>query len=105
MNNSTAFAFDTALVSFIAGCQKLIDDENLMTRNVLRSKPGRRYVKLVRCDTHGNDESVFCFVEKETGNVLKPASWAAPAKGSRGNIFDDHNGLRRMSWTGPAYNR
>ena len=34
----------------------------------------------------------FCFVEKETGNVFKPAGWRAPyLKGKnavRGNIYD-----------------
>ena len=39
-----------------------------------------------------NDNSVYCFVEKETGNVYKPAGWRAPyTKGNnpvRGNIFN-----------------
>jgi hypothetical protein len=38
------------------------------------------------------------------GDVLKPASWKAPAKGARGNIFDEHNGLNRMTEYGPEYN-
>jgi hypothetical protein len=33
--------------------------------------------------------SVYGFVDKTTGNAYKAASWKAPAKGVRGNIFDD----------------
>ncbi len=36
--------------------------------------------------TTGGSRSVICFVEIATGNVLKAASWAAPAKGVRGHI-------------------
>ena len=35
------------------------------------------------------DRSAFAFVDKKTGDVLKPASWSAPAKHARGNIFDE----------------
>ena len=44
------------------------------------AKPGKKYIKLVSKD------SVFAFIETETGNIFKPASYAAPAKGIRGNI-------------------
>ena len=49
-------------------------------------KGGRKYDKVT------NDNSVYCFVEKSTGNVYKPAGWRAPyTKGNnpvRGNIFN-----------------
>ena len=49
-------------------------------------KGGRKYDKVT------NDNSVYCFVEKATGNVYKPAGWRAPyTKGNnpvRGNIFN-----------------
>lgn len=48
--------------------------------------------------------SVHCFVDRETGDVLKAESWTRPAKGARGNIFDAQNGLGRMDEYGPAYN-
>ena len=34
------------------------------------------------------------------GDLMKPASWRAPAKHSRGNIFD---GTAKYKWTGPEY--
>ena len=47
---------------------------------------GRRFDKLVQ------DNSVYCFVEKATGNVYKSATWKQPyTKGKncvRGNIYD-----------------
>lgn len=34
------------------------------------------------------------------GDLMKAASWRAPAKHSRGNIFE---GTERYKWTGPKY--
>ena len=48
---------------------------------------GRKYYKLVHRDR--NQRSVHCFIDKTTGDVLKPASWSAPAKGSRFNLLND----------------
>ena len=53
-------------------------------------KTGKRYYKIVQQEfetweksrNYGKytDGSVHCFVDKETGDVYKPASWSAPAK-------------------------
>ena len=47
---------------------------------------GRRFDKIVK------DTSVYCFVEKDTGFIFKPASWKAPQlktkKPVRGSIYD-----------------
>jgi hypothetical protein len=48
---------------------------------VTKGKKNAKYMIKV-----GGQNTVVCFVELETGNILKPASWAAPAKGARGNI-------------------
>jgi len=58
---------------------------------------GRKYFKIVKSG------SVFAFVNKENGDVLMPASWAAPAKHARGNIYDDDIGMSRVGPYGPAY--
>ena len=42
---------------------------------------GRKYAKVL--DDHG----VYCFVDRKTGDVLMAASWSAPAKHARGNIY------------------
>jgi len=49
---------------------------NSWTSTALTYDVGRKYFKLIQ------DRSVFCFIDKD-GNVYKPASWKAPAKGVR----------------------
>ena len=59
---------------------------SILTPPTYTIKGGRKYDKVT------TDSSVYCFVEKETGNVYKPAGWRAPyTKGNnpvRGNIFN-----------------
>ena len=55
---------------------------------------GSRYVKLVVMNYDDTKvASVFGFIDRATGNVLKAASFNAPAKGVRGNVFDADNGM------------
>lgn len=53
-------------------------------------KPGRKNIKIVRID---GQTMVHCFIDAETGDIYKAASWNAPAKHARGNIFDDGFGI------------
>jgi hypothetical protein len=47
---------------------------------------GRKYYKVVITSNNGQGQaSVYCFIDKE-GNIYKPATWKAPAKGIRGHI-------------------
>lgn len=52
---------------------------------------GKRYAKIV---SNAYGTSVYCFVEIETGNILKAESWKAPAKHARGNIADKNGGWK-----------
>ena len=71
----------------------------------ITTKPGRKFIKIIR------DNSVWGFVAKAdgvhkgvqmiAGDVLKAAGWSAPAKHTRGNIFDNKQDY--FSWTGPNY--
>jgi len=47
----------------------------------------RKYHKIIMKDY--NQSHVHLFVDKETGDVYKPASFKAPAKGVRYNLLDD----------------
>lgn len=63
------------------------------------AKIGKRYAKIV---VNG---SARAFIDIETGDIYKSASWSQPAKGIRGNLFDASNGLGCMTEYGPAYAR
>lgn len=43
---------------------------------------GKKYHKVIMIDG-GGGRSVHCFIDKQTGEVYKSASWKAPAKGVR----------------------
>lgn len=51
----------------------------------LTVEKGRKYARIVT--NHTNQRLVFCFVDLRTGDILKSATWRAPAKYPRGNIF------------------
>ena len=72
--------------------QEQLDAIENGTANLYRFvvKTGKRYYKIVQQEFETweksryygqyRDGSVHCFVDKETGDVYKPASWSAPAK-------------------------
>ena len=63
---------------------------------------GRKYHK-VWMSTESGNRSIHAFVDKKTGDVLKPASTKAPAKGVRFNLLDEasrENMLSRVEWSG-----
>jgi hypothetical protein len=47
---------------------------------------GKKYHKVIFVDG-GGSRSVHCFVDKQTGQVYKSASWRSPAKGERYNLL------------------
>jgi hypothetical protein len=56
--------------------------------NFFAIETGKKYHKIVSTD--GKDRrSSYGFIDKETGDLFKAASWAAPAKHARGNILDE----------------
>jgi hypothetical protein len=63
---------------------KLCEGENVPEFNI---NTLRKYHKIIMKDY--NQSHVHLFVDKETGDVYKAASWKAPAKGIRYNLLDD----------------
>ena len=77
-------------------------------------KKGRKYLKIINQQyddmgayaTHQyKDGSVHAFIDRETGDVYKPASWNKPAKHVRYNLLErsDRNFLfdwRNVGWAG-----
>ena len=72
----------------------------------LSLKKGRKFMKVI------HDNSVWGFISLvdgehkgapiKIGDIMKAAGWSAPAKHSRGNIFDKEF-HKSFSWTGPNY--
>lgn len=102
--------FDKALKAFLKGAQQIIDDHykrdlpNLKP-SILVTTSGSKYVKVISKAQSGSGTSAWAFIDKTTGDVLKPATWNRPAKHARGNIYDQDNGTRSVSPYGPAYLR
>lgn len=48
---------------------------------------GRKFARVYRVDSRGATGGVYCFVDRSSGDILKAASWKAPAKHARGNIY------------------
>ena len=71
------------------------------------AKWGGKYIKLgpmrERDGVLENDSGVAAFIDIATGDILKPASWAAPAKGVRGNIYDKGSWKGAVTAYGAAY--
>lgn len=107
------------LVRFVAACAALIEDYRAvnfpsLSPETLSVEEGTKFLRIVR-KGHGNG-SVYAFVARtdnttkalgtvRAGDVLKPATYAAPAKHARGNIFDPFGGMGRMGPYGPDYLR
>ena len=120
--------FKVALATFVQGCQQVIDNANLCflsyaevrNRNAKYIAIDRNEYVLKEGDLNKwwepGSGSVHSFVasansstkglgEVKFGDVLKPATYKAPAKHARGNVFDPNNGLGTIEWTGPGYLR
>jgi len=89
------------------GNEEVIEAGITARANELGYKVGKKYIKI----TEMNGGSVWGFVVNsdddpkfKKGDILKAASWSAPAKNqARGNVIDgDFSWVR---WTGPEYLR
>ncbi len=106
---TTTPEFDKAFDEWLKAAQKIVDDyykkafDGKQGKTLSYTKGPKRY-KIISTNESGH-QSVWAFIDKTTGDVLKPASWKAPAKGARGNILDKDKGLRRLTAYGPEYNK
>jgi hypothetical protein len=48
---------------------------------------GKRFARIIKKD--GSSISAYGFIDLQNGDLLKAASWKAPAMHARGNIFAD----------------
>jgi len=49
-------------------------------------RQGRKFDKIVMTSLNGSSGSVYAFVERVNGNLIKAASWKAPQKNSDGSF-------------------
>ena len=101
-------SFDDAMNVLLDNIQKDYSKLNMTHRTKLdlELRPGRKFIKVVE------GSRVWGFIAKVDGihkgipmlkgDILKAATWSAPAKHSRGSIFDKEM-HKSFSWTGPNY--
>ena len=103
-------SFDNAMETLLVKIQENYDNRymgsNVHKKLDLTLKPGRKFIKVVE------GSRVWGFIAKVNGvhkdvpmlkgDILKAATWHAPAKHSRGSIFDKEM-HKSFSWTGPNY--
>ena len=75
-------------------------------RDGLKINPGRKFDKIIEKNRVwgfvAKTDGVLKGVAYNVGDVFKAAGWSAPAKHSRGSIFDKEF-HKSFSWTGPNY--
>ena len=105
MKNAVNSDLATALIGYkdaiLADYAKFLKDlDELENKFAVEFAEGSKYVKIISISA-GGSRSVHSFVEKSTGNILKAASWAAPARNfSRGNVYITSSYEKRVRWTG-----
>jgi hypothetical protein len=113
---------DPEFVAWLEACQKMIDEQLRVTyptlyagkdrTKFLSAEPGEKFIRIVAEDSQ---RSCWAFVVREDnttkalgnvkrGDIHHPATWKAPAKHARGNIFTGGTG-GVTQWTGPSYIR
>jgi len=109
--------FEKAFDKFMKGAQKKVDDHYKQSNKgpepgkigaKLSFMKGRRYRRVViQSGLLGHEknwnQSVYCFVDKTNGDVLKAAGWKTPAKGKRSSIYDADSGLGGVDAYGGIY--
>lgn len=104
--HAESFNLDDAVNALLVAIEGKVDaywtkQEYTHDRPTYSLMPGRRYIRIVSSG-HGQ-RSVWGFVDKTNGDILKAEGWKKPAKHARGNVFNLANAL--LDWTGPAYLR
>jgi len=102
--------FDQALTSFLQDSQKKVDISHRGSEEAkLEKSEGPKYIRIIYAISSGGkviSRSAWAFVDKETGDVYKPAGWKTPAKKTpRANIFKPDSWITGITAYGPVYLR
>lgn len=104
MNTAIQTVTAEILTSFSAQLQTMVTSEcerifpGNTSNHTISFEIGRKYARLIT-STHGQ-RSCYGFVDMTNGDLMKSASWKAPAKNfARGNIFSAEP-LKGCGWSG-----
>jgi len=105
--------FLVALDAWIVQCQEIMRKywekqqyTHVPIPIIVRGNMGSRYCVIWVNDEKKDQERhsrIYAFVEIATGDVFKPATWRAPAKHARGNIYEPETTANYMTAHGPVY--
>jgi hypothetical protein len=85
--------FQVALDAFLDSIRQLQaayfakNFKNLTPPTISVDPGAKKYIRIVQ--DNGTQRSVYCFVDKATGDILKADGWKRPAKHARGSIYID----------------
>lgn len=84
---------DAAVQTFLAHVQQVFNASCTgaypVTPAKVEATVGKKYIKFIKQETFGCGRSAYAFINRENGDILLPKSWAAPAKGARGNVYQE----------------
>lgn len=99
--------FTASFKSFMSGLSELVQRETSPASNMsVAYEEGYKYIRVVLMSTANGitSKTAWGFIDKRSGDIFRSASWKAPCLNhTRGNIYDESNGLKHCLWTGPAY--
>ena len=105
---TNGLSFDEAMNLLLVHIQGSYDSWSKFNNKTLdlSLKPGRKFVKVIEGSSVWGFVSLVDGIHKGAviyvGDIMKAAGWRAPAKHSRGSIFDAEM-HKSFSWTGPNY--
>lgn len=92
----TTSTLPAAIDAYVAHLNTLLPDYA-----EFRAERLSKYTKII--GRLGGQDSVHSFIENASGDVLKAATWKAPAKGARGTLATEEglaDIIARADWTG-----
>ena len=118
---------DPHFLSFVTGVAKIREDYRVRAGLTYLTamgaefsiEPRSKFARVNSNETTKDGKSqlqIYAFVALEDGfnkqlgsfkkgDIFKPATYKAPAKHARGNIYDEKNGLEKMGQYSPVYLR
>jgi hypothetical protein len=112
IKENTMTRFEETLSNYVYYIQNLLNKYYVeakltnLTVSKIEVNKGRRFMKVIRSEVDGSSKSVHSFVEIETGNIYKAASWKQPELNHvRANIYNYDSLVNGVNWCGANYLR